>query len=88
MLPYYFKMLARPKRLVSRPNYCQLADVKVPKTINKPCRRDGDGSLPDSMLYCLKILGEDREKRRVKVRYVGYSDKYNKWRRMDDIVTG
>ena len=52
-------MSARPKRSVSRPNYRQLADVKVPKTMNKTRRRDGDGFLADSTLYRLRIL-EDR----------------------------
>ena len=87
MLSGYLKMSTRPKRSVSRPNYRQLADVKVPKTMNRTRRRDGDDSLPDSTLYRLRILEEDPEKRRVRVRYVGYSDEYDEWRRMDEIVT-
>ena len=87
MLSGYLKMSTRPKRSVSRPNYRQLADVKVPKTMNRTRRRDGDDSLPDSTLYRLMILEEDPEKRRVRVRYVGYSDEYDEWRRMDEIVT-
>ena len=43
--------------------------------------------MPDSTLYRLRILEEDPEKRRVRVRYVGYSDEYDEWRRMDEIVT-
>ena len=46
--------------------------------MNKTHRRDEDGSLADSTLYRLRILEEDREKRRVKVRYVGYGDEYDK----------
>ena len=83
----YLKMSARPKRLVSRPNYRQLANFKVPKTINKTHRRDKNGSLLDSTLYRLKILEEDEVKRRVKVRYIGYSDEYDEWRRIDEIVS-
>ena len=63
--------------MVSRPNYHQLANFKVPKTINKTCRRDINGFLLDSTLYRLKILEEDEVKRRVKVRYIGYSDEYD-----------
>ena len=80
-------MSARPKRSVNRPDYRQLADVKVPKIINRTRRRDGVGSFPDSTFYRLRVLEEDQENKRVKVRYVGYSDKYDEWRRMDEIVT-
>ena len=80
-------MSARPKHSVNRPDYRQLADVKVPKINNRTCRRDGVGSFPDSTFYCLRVLEEGQENKWVKVRYVGYSDKYDEWRRMDKIVT-
>ena len=87
MLSCYLKMSARPKRSVNRPYYRQLADVKVPKTSNRIHRRDRVGSLPDSTLYCLRVLEEDQENRQVKVRYVGYTGEYDEWRKMDEIVT-
>ena len=80
-------MSGRPKRSVNRPDYHQLADVKVPKIINRTHRRDGVGSFPNTTFYRLRVLEEDQENKRVKVRYVGYSDKYDEWRRMDEIVT-
>ena len=80
-------MSARPKCSLNRPDYHQLADVKVPKMISRACRRDGVGSFPDSTFYRLRVLEEDQENKRVKVWYVGYSDKYDEWRRIDEIVT-
>ena len=44
-------------------------------------------SLIDTKLYRLKILKEDEANGVVKVGYIGYSDKYNEWRRLDDILT-
>lgn len=77
-------MSGRQKRSISRPNYCELADVKVPRrTRSTKIKADSSES---STLYRLKILERDDENKRVKVRYIGYSRKYDEWRKADDIV--
>ena len=76
-------MSGRPKRSVGRPNYRELADVKVPRRTS--CAKIiGDISSKSSTLYRLKIL--ERDDRRVKVRYIGYSKKYDEWRKADDVI--
>ena len=76
-------MATRPKRSVSRPNYSELADVKVPrKTRSAKLNRAADSST----LYRLNILERDEENGRVKVRYIGYGRKYDEWRKTDDII--
>ena len=76
-------MSGRPKRSVGRRNYRELADVKVPRRTS--CAKiNGDISSKSSTLYRLKIL--ERDDRRVKVRYIGYSKKYDEWRKADDVI--
>ena len=76
-------MSGRPKRYVGRPNYRELADVKVPRRVS--CTKiNRNISSKSSTLYRLKIL--ERADRRVKVRYIGYSKKYDEWREADDII--
>ena len=78
-------MSGRPKRSVSRPNYCELADVKIPRR-TPSTKVNRATSSESSTLYRLKILERDDRNQRVKVRYVGYSRKYDEWRKADDIV--
>lgn len=81
----FLKMSARPKRSVSRVNYCKLADVKVPRRTR--CTKVNGASFSESStLNRLKILERDDDNNRVKVRYVGYSRKFDEWRKADDIV--
>ena len=49
-------MLSRPKRSVSRLDYRQLADVKIPKV----------NSSPDSTLYCLRVLKKTKRTGKLK----------------------
>ena len=79
------KMSGRPKHSVSRLNYSELADVKVPRRTLST--KVNETTLPKySTLYRLKILERDEENKRVKVRYIGYSRKYDEWRKADDIL--
>ena len=78
-------MSCRPKRAVNRPNYRELADVQVPKRARSNTRnRATSSSTPE--FYHLRILDRDEENGRVKVRYIGYSAKFDEWRREEDIV--
>ncbi len=79
------KMSGRPKHSVSRLNYSELADIKIPR--RSLSTKVNETTLPkSSTLYQLKILERDEENKRVKVRYIGYSRKYDEWRKADDIV--
>ena len=76
-------MSGRLKRYVGRPNYRELADVKVLRRTS--CTKITRSiSLKSSTLYRLKIL--EHADRRVKVRDIGYSKKYDEWREADDII--
>ena len=86
VLSYYLNMSGRPKHSTIRPDYRQLLDIKVPKTARRSCRSNKANSLMDSKLYRLRVLEEDEENGRVKVGYIGFSDEYDEWRRMEDIV--
>jgi len=78
-------MLCRLKHAVYRANYCQLADVQVPKrTQNNTRNRATSSSTPE--LYHLWTLDRDEENGRVKIRYIGYSVKFDEWRKEEDIV--
>ena len=78
-------MSGRPKRSVSRLNYCELADIKVPRR-TPSTKVNRASSSESSTLYRLMILERDDRNQRVKVRYVGYSRKYDEWRKANDIV--
>ena len=80
-------MLSRPKHSVSRLDYRQLADFKIPQRNTRIRRKDKIDSSPDSTFYRLRVLEEDKENRKVKVRYVGYSDNYDEWREIGEIMT-
>ena len=80
-------MSERLKRLVTRPDYHQLSDVKVPRNACRSSRSYKVSSSNDTKLYCLRVLEEDQENGHIKVGYIGFSDKYDEWRRLEDIVT-
>ena len=82
-------MAERPKRTISRPNYAELADVKLPRTksVKKTnLRTRGVTETVEPELYRLNVLEQDIGRGLVKVRYVGYGAEYDEWRMMDDIV--
>ena len=80
-------MSERPKRLVTRPDYRQLSDVKVPRNTCRSSRSYKASSSNNTKLHCLRVLEEDEENGRVKAGYIGFSDEYDEWRRLEDIVT-
>lgn len=77
-------MSERPKRLATRPDYRLLSDVKVPRIARRSSKAS---SSTDTKLYRLRVLEEDEKNGRVKVGYIGFSDEYDEWRRLEDIVT-
>ena len=80
-------MSERPKCSGSRSDYHQLSDVKVPKYVLRSSKRyNKTNSSVDTKLYRLRILKEDVANGVIKVRYIGYSDKHNEWRRLEGIV--
>ena len=73
-------MSQRPKRSVSKVNYAELADVKVPcvrKQKREGAKITGEPEHSLSTLYRLSIVEENRQEGLVKVRYVGYGDMMN-----------
>ena len=75
------KMSARPKRSISKLNYRELADVKLPKRrrISNSKTPSASSSSDSSVLYRVKVLESDGD--RVKVSYIGYDSNYDEWRR-------
>ena len=86
VLFYCLKMSERLKRSVNRLDYRQLADVKIPKAFRSTRRRDKVTSSTDATLYRLRIVEEDEENGLVKVAYIGYSERFDEWRRVEEIV--
>ena len=83
------KMLDRLKRLATRPDHHQLSDVKLPRSTRRSSKHNKASSstdTTDSKLYRLRVLEEDEENGHVKVGYIGFSDEYDEWRRLEDIV--
>ena len=80
-------MSERPKRLVTRLDYRRLSDVKVPRNARRSSKSHKTSSSTDTKLYRLRVLEEDEENGCVKVGYIGFSDEYDEWRRLEDIVT-
>ena len=77
------------RRSASHPNYAELADVRVPK--RRRIANNGIHAVRDVMddplQHRLEIIEEDAENSdRVKVRYIGYSSKYDEWRTRNEIV--
>ena len=82
-------MSQRPKRSVSKVNYAELADVKVPsvrKQKREGAKITGKPEHSLSTLYHLSIVEENRQEGLVKVRYVGYGKKYDEWRLESEVV--
>ena len=80
-------MSERPKRLATRPDYRQLSDVKLPRNVPRSSKRyKASSDTTDTKLYRLRVLEEDEENGRVKVGYIGFSNEYDEWRRLEDIV--
>ena len=73
---------ARPKRSVSRVNYGDVADVRLPRSFRgsrkNTCERE------ESKLYRLRVLEEDGDS--VKVSYIGYGSQYDEWRPRTEVV--
>ena len=70
------KMEAKPRRALSRVNYCKLADVKLSRRKQEAFNKVETGSKPDK-LYRLHVLEEDKGRDQVKVHYVGYDSEYD-----------
>ena len=80
-------MSSRPKRAVKRPNYRELADIKVPRIARNGSRnRMTTSSASSERLYHLRILERDEVNGSVKVRYIGYGEDSDEWRKEEDIV--
>jgi len=80
------KMSARPKCSISKLNYRELADVKLPKRrrISNSKTPSASSSSDSLVLYRVKVLESDGD--RVKVSYIGYDSNYDEWRRKDDVI--
>ena len=82
-------MNQRPKRSLCTVNYAELADVKVPtvrKQKRESVKRTEEPDDRPSTLYRLSIVEENRQEGLVKVRYVGYGEKYDEWRLESEVV--
>ena len=75
-------MEAKPKRSLRRVDYRELADVKIPRTTSSKCVTGPR----DDKLYRLRVLEEDNDSDRVKVRYIGYGSEHDEWRAKEDVV--
>ena len=73
----------KPKRTL-RVSYRELADVKLPRR-SREQKLSSKPSTADK-LYRLRVLEEDNEGERVKVRYIGYGSEHDEWREKGDIV--
>ena len=86
----------RPKRSVSRQNYREMVNLRIPKytKVSTKCangvtKESGQAKEPRSgegKLYRLQIVERDSLNELVKVRYVGYDNSYDEWRPESDIV--
>ena len=71
---------------VNRQDYHQLADVKLP-IVRKGRGRVEESSSTSNKLYTLQILEEDQENGRVKVGYASYSDEFDEWKRVEEVMS-
>ena len=83
--------MERPRRSIKRPNYGELADMKVFKYCKPRARKQAKGELPAPTrklraVYRLNIVERDEANELVKVRYIGYDSSYDEWRPETDIV--
>ena len=70
-------MAARPKR-ESRPPKRFIDEVEQPKPCaikNKPKK--------DNNLYDIEVIGVDKEKKCMKIHFVGYGSEFDEWRDFD-----
>ena len=72
----------RPKWSISRPNYGELCDVRLPRE----CKHQVNVQRSDSTVYRLNILEEDESRGLVKISYIGYGSEWDEWRRREDII--
>ena len=72
--------MAYSLRTIERRNYKEIADVQVPR-----CRRALQKSAKDQ-LYPIEIMERDDEQGQVKVHYIGYGERYDEWKSLEEIV--
>ena len=60
-------------------NYKDLADVYLPRETKRTKK--------DDELHPIEVVEEDGNGERVKIHYVGWSDRYDEWRSSADIVS-
>ena len=70
-------MAARPKR-ESRPRKRFIDEVEQPKpcAIKKKPKKDNN-------LYDIEVIGVDKEKKCMKIHFVGYGSEFDEWRDFD-----
>ena len=85
-------MATRTRCSILKRNYCELANVNVPKISPVSClpsavKRSGRNDDSSSeKLYRLRIVETDSERGQAKVQYIGYGAEWDEWRLLDDIV--
>ena len=60
----------RTKRSISRPNYCELCDVRLPRVRKQQVNVERKDLGNDSTIYQLNILEEDESRGLVKISYI------------------
>ena len=71
-------MAARPKR-ESRPPKRFIDEVEQPK----PCAIKKKKPKKDNNLYDIEVIGVDKEKKCMKIHFVGYGSEFDEWRDFD-----
>jgi len=75
-MQYYFVIVfRRPKHLIEKDNYQELADIKLPKRNRVANSSNVVWWVKTHICYCLKILECNKDK-----------EKYNEWRSGNDII--
>ena len=72
--------MAYSLRTTERKNYKEIADVQVPRgrrALQKPAKDE---------LYPIEIVERDDEQGKVKVHYLGYGERYDEWKSLEEIV--
>ena len=80
-LHLYSNTMAYQLRERTPRNYKDLADVYLPRVTKRPKKKKDDDEL-----YPIEVVEEAENGERVKIHYVGWSDKYDEWRSRADIV--
>ena len=73
---------SRSLRCLKKVNYGDLADLKLPRK-----RKTKTKEIAEDKLFPIEIVERDDLRRRYRVHYVGYSNKYDEWRDDSDIVS-